>query len=310
MTLLDTLPAATRAAIPAALPAAAETVASLCSIYQRLAACADLRPGSDVDDLFRRLVELVVGTPDACANDVLEDPVVDALAPRLRELCARGETELEREWAARIVAGRRPENELALFPYLDNYRRLSQLEATVLRAAARRPLGSVAFVGSGPLPLSSLFLAQNLEARVDGIDCDASAISAARRLTAALNAGGLRFHHVDAADADLSGYDAVVIAALVGTTSAEKAAMLRTLRPRMDPECILLMRSARGLRTLLYPEAEVESWSGFDVLDVVHPDDDVINSVIVARPRAEVTPVHRDSVAGPGRGGGVTWRLC
>lgn len=51
----------------------------------------------------------------------------------------------------------------------------------------------------------------------------------------------------------------------------------------MRPGAMLLARSARGLRTLLYPPVDLRAMPGFEVLEVVHPTDDVVNSVVVAR---------------------------
>ena len=95
------------------------------------------------------------------------------------------------------------------------------------------------------------------------------------------------FHRVDVGghngEVDLGRYDVVVLAALVGGTPAEKAQVIRYLGVTMAPGALLLARSAQGLRTVLYPEVEVAALAAFDVLGVVHPTGDVINSVIVAR---------------------------
>jgi hypothetical protein len=95
----------------------------------------------------------------------------------------------------------------------------------------------------------------------------------------------LAFRHADVLDVDLAGYDVVVLAALVGSTAAEKSAMLLRLSGMLDPGTLVLVRSARGMRTLLYPEVDPAEMPGFEVLDVVHPGDDIINSAIVARVR-------------------------
>lgn len=269
-----------------------DLVDSLHAIYQELMSCPDLSPGPRVNDLFNQLVSLVLNGSGEHAERLLDDPAISALAPRLRELCGRGEAELELAWASRIAECPRPHRELSLFPYLDNYRLLSSMETTVLSDATDRPIRSVAFAGSGPMPLSSSFLTRDLGAPVDNFDRDARAVAVSERMSNVLGWHDLRFHHADIGTVELSGYDVVVLAALVGSTTAEKAAVLQHMARSMAPGALLLIRSARGLRTLLYPEVSRDSLGGFDVLTMVHPVNEVINSVIVARAGGSAGSAH------------------
>ncbi|WP_157987381.1 nicotianamine synthase family protein [Jiangella endophytica] len=252
-------------------------------VYRDLAARDDLRPGPEVDGLFGRLVRLVLTAPAETVPAVLNDVGVQQLAPRLRALCAQGEGELEHAWAKRIVAGCPPREELARFPYFGNYRQLSRMEIGILASALPRRVRSVAFVGSGPLPLSSLYLAGELDASLDNYDRDPVALTAGARVAGALGYGELGFHEADVLDADLSGYDVVVLAALVGDTLEAKRRILGHLAGTMRPGAVLLARSARGLRTLLYPPIDRTALDGFEPLTEVHPVNDVINSAILAR---------------------------
>ncbi|WP_162453332.1 nicotianamine synthase family protein [Phytoactinopolyspora mesophila] len=267
----------------AAPPAAGCAATTICDIYRELDSHPDLRPGPRVDELFSRLVRLVISTPDEQAADILGDPVVRGLTPRLRELCARGEFELETFWADTIAAGEDPHAELARFPYLENYQLLCRMELDAVTKAVQRPIRSMAFAGSGPLPLSSLVLAQELGITIDNLDHNPGAVDTSRRLAARLRLDNLRVHAADVAAADLSRYDVVILAALVGSSPAEKAAVLRRISVSMSPGAVLLIRSARGLRTLLYPEVDPQAIDGFEVLDVIHPSGEVINSAILAR---------------------------
>lgn len=312
-------------------PDVEQLTTSLCALCQQLEGCPTLQPGPEVDALFERLVSLVVTTPLDRAQAVLADPTLRAVRPRLLELCAQGEQRLELAWADRIAASPTPHGELARFPYLDNYRQLSRMEVDLLASAADRPVRSVAFVGCGPLPLSALLLADQLDVPVDCLDRDPTALAAAERVAHRLDgdpdvgavaervAGRvgcrtLRFRQVDAMDADLSAYDVVVLAALVGTTPTGKSTILRRMARGMAPGALLLARSARGLRTLLYPAIDLRNVTGFDLLTVVHPVDDVINSALVARvqdvrgdlPTSVATPTSPDRPASVARHGSVS----
>lgn len=243
-------------------------------IHDGLAAAPSLRPGPEVDRLFRELVRLVLAAPPVLAAATLGDPEVVALRPQLVELAARGEYELERAWAERIIASRRPELTLAHFPYFDNYRQLSILERSLLPSPPRRVL----FIGAGPLPLSALLLAEHLAATVVCLDTDPVAVDLGRAVAARLGSPLTFPEHADPA-----AYDLVVVAALVGLSAGDKRHVLQDLRRTMAPGAVLLARSAHGLRTLLYPEVDPAAVEGFDRLSLTHPPAPVINSIVLAR---------------------------
>lgn len=259
---------------------------TLQDVLGTLEALDDLGPSPHVDATFGRLVRTVVETPERLA-----DAVLDRLEPaRFRRISGLGEHALETAWAERIRSGTR----LAAFPYRDNYEHLSALEAGLLRRAG--PASSVAFLGAGPLPLSAVLLARRLGAAVTGLDRDAAAVADARAITphllaqrpprargAGYDRATVTFERADAYDADLTAYDTVVVAALVGESADDKRRLLDHLAAATRPGAVVLVRSARALRTLLYPAVPLDALRGFEVLDVVHPTDDVINSVVVAR---------------------------
>lgn len=73
------------------------------------------------------------------------------------------------------------------------------------------------------------------------------------------------------------------MAALVGLDKEQKVAVVEHLARYMAPGAMLVVRSAHGARMFLYPVIDPGDLKGFEVLSVYHPDDEVINSVIVAR---------------------------
>lgn len=80
--------------------------------------------------------------------------------------------------------------------------------------------------------------------------------------------------------------DVVFLAALVGMDSTEKLGMLQGLVKRLKPGTLIVARSARGLRSVLYPVlglGEGVEESGCEVLVEVHPWGSVVNSVVVLR---------------------------
>ena len=262
----------------------------LLEIYEQLAECSDLRPSAHVDTLFGRLVRIVVDTPGPRAAAIAVHPAVRAIEAPLRTLCGAAEYELELHWADRIANSRSPHDELALFPCAANYRQLHRMEITAVAQVANdqsHPIRRVALIGSGPLPLTSVLLATDPGVAVVNVDRDARAVAASKWMAAALGIDGVSFDHEEVhSGTDLSGYDLVVLAALAGSTPREKQSLLSHLAAAMAPGALLLARSARHLRTLLYSPINLDALAGFDVLSVlhpVHPFHEVINSVILAR---------------------------
>lgn len=255
-----------------------------------LSQISELSPSPQVDGLFGELVGAVVSADADEAHETWADDTVRMLAPRLRTLCALGEGALERSWAERIATARRPRKELGRFPYLDNYHRLVRLERSAIAVAGQPAPRRIAFVGSGPLPLSAVLHTVRTGATVTCVDHDPVAADLGRAVAERLGCTDLDVRLADALDVDLAGFDLVVLAALVGADAQEKRTILDRLAAAMEPGAVLVARSARGLRALLYPPVDEDALDGFEVLHTVHPSDDVINSVVVARVREPGTP--------------------
>ena len=268
--------------MPTELSATTLTADRIVRLTDQLAALPHLRPDPHTNALFGELVQTVLAAPDRQALEILAHPEVEDRKNAVRDLSARGETALEHTWAERIATAPDPASALSEFPYLGNYHRLTALEVRLLTHAGGTPT-SVAVLGCGPLPLSTVGYADELGCPVVGLDRDPVAVALARRVTARIGTPRVRFEQADAADVDLAEHDAVVLAALVGETPSAKAVIIAQLAESMRPGAMLLARSARGLRTLLYPPVDLRAMPGFEVLEVVHPTDDVVNSVVVAR---------------------------
>jgi nicotianamine synthase len=268
----------------------AALVSRIGDIADQLHDSPDLTPRPELNALFSELVGLSLGLRGRAASDVL-----DGLGPKVhqvRRLCSAGESALEQYWADRVATASDPWAELERFPYVDNYRDLTRLEVSALAAVGAVPR-EVAMVGSGPLPLSGLFLAEEHGADVLLVDRDEECLELGDQLVVALDRGS-RFRSLRA-DAttdrvDLTRYDTVLLAALVGTDDDEKRDCLRRTAAAMRPGAHLVVRSAAGLRELLYPPVDLVGVDQLRPLLEVHPHHDVVNSVVIAEVTSEVTP--------------------
>ncbi|KAG4440595.1 hypothetical protein IFR05_003912 [Cadophora sp. M221] len=292
-------------------------ISKLMDIHERLKARGvdDLKPCDEVNELFIDLVGMCIQTiSEDVTNKVLSDARVIAIIPSLHTLCGVAECHLESHWAKYISGdifstSEQVHDRLAKFPYYSNYVDLTRMELSALNSLITqtcRPLQKFAFIGSGHLPLTSLCIDQTaasfshpgqnhtLEHPVEvlNIDFNPQAISDSRQLCELLGprATGMKFQcsAADSPELDLSSFDVVYLAALVGSTQAEKEILLESVVGRMREGAYLVVRSAERLRRLLYAEFDPTTervLSRLDICLAVHPYNLVVNSVIIGKVR-------------------------
>ncbi|KAF1930543.1 Nicotianamine synthase, partial [Didymella exigua CBS 183.55] len=286
---------------------AAQTLASeIRDILHALSKLPDLRPGNKINTLLTRLVSLcVIPYSTELVNYFFNIEGVLTLCEKLRPLCATAEGELERFWASKIVdesvkSQETPHQTRALlttFPYHQNYIDLSRIECATLSAflpSPTTPPQNIAFIGSGPLPLTSLCILDIYpSAHVHNIDRDTSALAISRDLCSRLGyADRMSFACTDVGavegedETKWATFDVVFFAALVGMDTPSKLAILEDLVRKLRPGTLVVARSAKGLRGVLYPILELGEdleRVGLEMLVEVHPWTKVVNSIIVFR---------------------------
>ncbi|KAI8998095.1 Nicotianamine synthase [Gaertneriomyces semiglobifer] len=263
-----------------------------------------LEPCPVVNTLFSKLVALCeahMSEVEVC--DILSDTALGSALGHLRCMCSDGESRLEMHWTRKMIEeGIGGATRIEDFPYYENYVDLTRMElfATLSVSPKLSAPRKFAFLGSGPLPLTSICLARELmqqpgaypeagDVKIHNIDCDVHALSQSSILITKLGDSQLSrafsFEHADVAkeNVDLHEFDVVYLAALVGINAEEKRQVVRRVHQFMRPGALLLVRSAHSLRRLLYPQIDLESLQGFSPLLVVHPHNHVINSVVIAR---------------------------
>jgi len=153
---------------------------------------------------------------------------------------------------------------LLSFPYHGNYVDLVRMELNALASVSPGfSLRTFAILGSGPLPLTSLCICHHLEKihpgciRCHNVDQSAAAISCSTDMCRALghSSDTMCFQCADAnsPDVDLSSFDVVYLAALVGGCSKHKHSILADMVKKMKPGSLVVMRSVHSMRRLLYP---------------------------------------------------------
>ncbi|GFZ07221.1 nicotianamine synthase 3 [Actinidia rufa] len=270
-------------------------VEQVCEIYEKISKLESLKPSEDVNKLFTQLV--LTCMPPSPIDVTKLCRRVQEIRCKLITLCGEAEGLLESHFSTLLGSFHNPIGHLNLFPYFSNYLKLTHLEFTILTQHTTLVPTRVAFVGSGPLPLTSIVLATNhlTAATFHNYDVDPSANSLASHLVSTdPDLSKRMFFHTSECNggykSELKEYEVVFLAALVGMAKEEKKGFIDHLAKYMAPGAILMLRSAHGARAFLYPVVDACDLRGFEVLSVFHPTDEVINSVVIAR--KFLTPMH------------------
>jgi nicotianamine synthase len=264
-------------------------------IHTTISRLPGLAPGAQVNELLTRLVGLCI-TPHSAdfISDFFSIRGVPELCKSLRPLCGAAEGELENYWARSIIKEAEaqptrtslshsnivssllipyPEDTktlLASFPYHQNYIDLSNLEMSTLSTylPPNTAPKNVAFIGSGPLPLTSLCMLDRYPAAtVHNIDRDAAALSTSQTLCEKLGYDRMTFSCEDVTETSTSTtweeFDVVFLAALVGCDTASKIGILASLSKKLKRGTLVVARSAKGLREVLYPVSSPCHYEGW-----------------------------------------------
>ncbi|KAI9208379.1 Nicotianamine synthase [Polychytrium aggregatum] len=275
----------------------------------------ELHPSPEINALFSELVGLCIQPhPAALTNELLESPELRDVLQALRKIASNGEFCMEQYWTARLTRPSEPTSEpseptseaVRAFPYYQNYVDLTRMELHAVAACAAsecEPISRIAFLGSGPLPLSAIVLA-GMAGRfpflfspglvVDCVDISPEATELASRIidqTCPCSDDGsadsplVQAVNACATKVPLDGYDLIHVAALVGDNRKAKVQVLNRIAVDAGPDTIVVIRSADGLRRILYPtvDADMVREAGLVLLGTFIPHGDVVNSVIVAK---------------------------
>ncbi|KAJ7973270.1 nicotianamine synthase-like [Quillaja saponaria] len=262
-------------------------VEKVCEMYEQIASLESLKPSKDVNMLFTQLV--LTCMPPSPVDVTKLNKRVQEIRAKLIRLCGEAEGLLESHFSTILGSYENPLDHINIFPYYSNYHKLGLLEYTILKQHCTHDPSKIAFVGSGPLPLTSIVLASNhlTTTSFHNYDVDPLANSSALRLVSSHPDLSKRmiFHTNDIMNVShaLKDYEVVFLAALVGMDIEEKIRVIDHLAKHMAPGALLMLRSAHGARAFLYPVVDSCDLRGFEVLSVFHPTDEVINSVVIAR---------------------------
>jgi hypothetical protein len=188
------------------------------------------------------------------------------------------ETALEQIFVERLLRG--DANSLNDYRLNKRFQRLLKRETSLLRG--RHPKRAL-FIGSGPFPISAIWLHQMLGIPVDGLDVSLDAVERSRELIDRLElSDSIRIIHEPLQHYDVSSYDVILVALL----AKPKAAILDNIRNTARPDCEIICRTSFGLRSVIYEPTKVcnEMLERFHIEDariISGSGDDTISSLLL-----------------------------
>jgi hypothetical protein len=220
----------------------------------------DLSPENpDINRVLSKLVETVTEPHDtATVRAIMDDRRIRQIQQPLWEKLSASEGAMESWWTARLLKERRlTDDTLNQFWYRDNYKELTELEVGHWASQGKRPgpESHVVFVGSGPLPLTAIELHKQTGARITCIDNDPEAVRQSRALLRRLNLD--RQIKVVEAGGEQAEYKDVTHAMVAALVPNQPSVVKRVLED--SPAAMIGVRSANGLRGLLYPPADTKA---------------------------------------------------
>ncbi len=262
------------------------------SVYKTLEQQTDFSPLNPVmTDTLTPFVRMVLDADRAGLDGdmILSDPRIVHIRPDMISLLNRAERDMEIYWSGVFTSSALPPD-LTQFWYFENYRELVDLETDAFQNVPSQSHAPerVAFIGSGPLPLSGLLIHEGTGAAITCIDQDEYCHGAG---SAFLRAAGMKAVSTSCLEAgeryDYAGHDLVFVASM----AAGKEAIVDRILETAPPHVLIGVRSVQGVKRLLYEPVDTDVFERKGLVSVAFAaaNDRTINCThFFCRPLAEM----------------------
>ncbi len=261
------------------------TKGKILGIHESLSSARSLKPSEKINATLSELVRIVQNASSRHSKDILSDEKIRSVSNDLRTMSSHAEFELELFWSKKAVASDDAERTLGEFPYYSNYDKMTDLEIESMRLCDVHENHKALFVGSGPLPLSSILMARKCGILIDNLDMDEDACDLSRRLIENVGLSDkiqtLKGNILDMHD--LSQYQTIFIAALAGASEKEKTDVIDHVVAKSGKHAHIVMRSVSDLGTLLYLEITPTHLRDMEVIRRSERTRDFINTIIIGK---------------------------
>ncbi len=241
-------------------------IEQITAVHSGLSHAKSIKPTPVINAHFSSLVDIVQNSDSFISNKILNNPKIKKIIKELRSISARGEYELERAWANVLVHSKN------IWKDIDS-------------CIAHDKKHRVLFIGSGPLPLSSIYMAKKYNLMIDNVEIDSHAYSVSRKIIYKLKLDShINSIHSDILDIkDFSKYNLIFVAALAGTDEKEKKSVIRHIKRYSTKGTHIILRSVVDLGNLLYPKITQTHLKGLQLIKYGDTHHGVINNIIITK---------------------------
>ena len=247
----------------------------------------DLSPRNPViNKTLSHLVHTLASTYEYSEETAaLKDPRIRQARPHLLEKLSKAEAEMEKYWADYF--GEKETigiEDLKEFWYWDNYEELVDRELDNFPKDATDH--SIAFIGSGALPLTAIIMHLKTGCPVTCVDSDYDACEKSQALIDKLGLENVHVLHAEGNAPRYNSFSTVIIASLI--PQDQKDEIVGKLK--QDKSSVYVaVRSAERLHSLLYEPVNTEKqFSELDYLGKTKQDSSVINTTLVFSNKSSV----------------------
>lgn len=204
-------------------------------------------------------------------NKVMSDEKVAPFIDSLRNMCQKAECEMESFWAKYFE--NTPDLSFSClkdFWYYKQYKQIIKNESSMIETHSLN-IKNVAFIGSGPLPMSAIILNNRKNINIDLIDRDNLAIERSKKICEKLCSSCHLFCE-SAINIDYKKYDLVFVASMV----EDKIALFNKLYN--DDVKYIIVRDAEKFSEIFYHKLEPKLFEKYAIKDFIKGDDLTVNS--------------------------------
>jgi hypothetical protein len=264
---------------------AEELISQVLYAHEVLKTASDRSPTNPlITETLSALVENIVLAEehfsDSEKKQVLNHPQIRAVRRAMLAELSEAEYAMELYFSDKFLQNPDfKEKNLNEFWYLQNYLDLVDLELEKV-SISKHPDKEIVFIGSGPLPLTAIIMAQKTGMKITCLDMDEAAVKRGEALAEKLGMGD-KLHFTQSAGHEYDYRDTTLV--MVASLVADKKEVLEQIRSTAHDEPEVALRSAEGLHALLYDPVKPSLLEEFNmrVERETRPTPKVINSTLV-----------------------------
>ena len=211
---------------------------------------------------------------------LLEEKEIRDVLPTIRSYYTAFFSIHERHLARELLESPDPWKQIKTFPLYPRYEALVKNQIDAMQISSEKRL---AFLGSGPVPLSLILLNRFFGIPSVGIDSDAETVEISRQIIRCMGLEN-QIEIIQGDDATLGdlNWDVVLVAALAEPKARIFSQLLNIMADR-EPS-LVVFRTYTGMRAVLYKPVQPEEIKGFKIVKAVPPTGRVNNTTVFMLP--------------------------